>query len=194
LAERRHPYIKLASIFREKTTIVVKEKLRNFRGNKHFPKAHSPAMLSHVQQGSRQRGRLSEQTWRDRFEVARRIRGRELELARLMAIISSIIPSAKKKETLVKLANKLAGTRGGPLLPRLELRNLPLMILWFADNHPAVFFCSCIDQLLEPDGENVDANPQARDGQADGADWFTNDEYGHDLMQDDGGTFESFGF
>jgi hypothetical protein len=119
-----------------------------------------------MQQGNRRRGRPSEQTWRDRFEVARRIRGRELELPRLIAIISSIIPSAKRKETLVKLA----------------------------DNHPAVFFYRCIDQLLEPDGENVDANTQARDGQADVVDWFTNDEYGNDLMQDDGGTLESFGF
>jgi hypothetical protein len=151
-------------------------------------------MLSRVQQDSHQRGRPSEQTLRDRLEVARRIRGRELELVHLMVIISSIIPSAKKKETLVKLANKLAATRGGPLLPRLESRNLPLMILWFADHHPAVFFCSCIDQLLEPDGENAEANPQARDGPPDPVDWFMNEESRFDLMQDEAGTLESFEF
>jgi hypothetical protein len=183
-------HIKLASIFHKKKDDSLNQIVSNISevGNSYQGITPS-AMSAHQQRGKHQRGRPSAQTLRDRLEVARRIRGRELELVRLMAILSSIIPSPKKKETLTKLAQKWAARHGGSFLPRLEFRCLPLMILWFADHCPAIFFCSSIDEFLEPPHGNAEQEAK-KDGQPDAVDWLFDEEYATDVMEDDGETFE----
>jgi hypothetical protein len=107
-------------------------------------------MIALPRRNNRQQKRITEQTLKDRFEIARRISGRELELARLSVRIASIIPSQKRKETLVKLANERAVEFGQPFLPRLVARHLSLIILWFADNCPDMFSCTSITEFFPP--------------------------------------------
>jgi hypothetical protein len=141
-------------------------------------------MIAPPRRDKRQQRRMSEQTMKDHIEIARRIRGRELELVRLSARLSSIIPSQKRKESLIKLANKRAVQLDCPFLPRLVCRSLPLMILWFADNYPEIFNCVSIAELLppSPDGSEENAPPQKEE--VDVVDDFLREEPVADFIQD----------
>jgi hypothetical protein len=122
---------------------------------------------------------------KDRVEIARRISGRELELARLSARIASIIPSQKRKETLIKLANRRAVELRQPFLPRLVSRNLALIILWFADNWPDVFSCVSITEFFPPSFESSAVKHALSKEEFNLSDDCPFDEPGMDCMPDD---------
>jgi hypothetical protein len=142
-------------------------------------------MIASPGRDNRRQRRVSEQTLSDHVEIVRRIRGRELELARLTARLTSIIPSQKRKETLIRLANKRAVQLGQPFLPRLVARNLSLIILWFADNCPDVFNCVCITEFFPPSLDQTPGDGPLVKEELDAGDNCPFDEPAIDLVQDD---------
>jgi hypothetical protein len=75
--------------------------------------------------------------------------GREVELAAHTAKLDGIIHTPQRQKTLLQTANKLQ-SYGYPFVPRLEKRNLKLLILWFVDHCPKLFECSSITDLFAP--------------------------------------------
>jgi hypothetical protein len=117
----------------------------------------SEGMTGRAERDRRRARLLTDQTSRDHVEMARRIAGREAEVERLMNILAEIIPCQQRKDTLVRLAKQLATQNRIDLLPRLESRNLALMVLWFADHFPELFAAKSINEFLsEPINVTVD--------------------------------------
>jgi hypothetical protein len=93
---------------------------------------------------------MTEQTTRDRAEHQRRAAGLEPRIGELRAQLRRIVRSQKLKETLIKVAEHKAKRKEGPELPRLERRNLDLLVLWIARYHGGLLECDSVDEFLFP--------------------------------------------
>jgi hypothetical protein len=62
-------------------------------------------------------------------------------------VTATLIQTPKVKETLMQTAKRLE-YEGGKRLPRLETRNLRVLILWFIDNYPDIFESTSIEEFF----------------------------------------------
>jgi hypothetical protein len=128
---------------------------------------------------------LTNQTQRDREEKERRLCGRQSEIALRKAQLRRTFRTPKLKETLLAFAEQLAQRRGFPLVPRIERRELDLLVAWFIDHFPAMFLCSSVIQMLyAPFGPpqssgSVEPDPPGEDFEG----WRLEGDGFHDLFE-----------
>jgi hypothetical protein len=124
------------------------------------------------------------QTLRDREEKVRRLAGREAEIAQAKAELVKAFRTPKLKQRLLELAAELTRTRDFPLVPRLELRNVDLLVAWFIDHFPAILTCTSWRQMLNaPFGQQpLPEVAEPNNPEADRARWAIEDGVLNDLF------------